>query len=171
MKEKFKITLWAGCVFVLLWSNSKPNFFLQVYMFSRSCCLFVNFFPWRIPHLSSTATMATWSDELSDRYLTLWISLAWGARGIRPIASREIKFDVTRSYVKRQTAKMKLLPSVFNSRVNIFVFVAISRRHFCIFMWFNEGFRRKEHKLRGYLRRLPFDVRPRNVKLNLSCAC
>ena len=40
---------------------------------------------------------------------------------------REVKFDVTRSYVKRQTAKMKLLPSVFsslNSRVKIFVFVA-----------------------------------------------
>ena len=51
------------------------------------------------------------------------------------IVSREIKIDVnTWSYVKRQTAKMKLLPSVFNSRVNIFVFVAISRRHFCIFM-------------------------------------
>ena len=36
--------------------------------------------------------------------------------------SREIKFDVTWSYVIRQTAKMKLLPSVFtslNSRENI----------------------------------------------------
>ena len=44
---------------------------------------------------------------------------------------REIKFDVTWSYVKPQTAKMKLLPSVFsslNSRVKIFVFVANSRR-------------------------------------------
>ena len=44
--------------------------------------------------------------------------------------NREIKFDVTWSYVKRQTAKMKLLPSVFsslNSRVKIFVFVANSR--------------------------------------------
>ena len=49
---------------------------------------------------------------------------------------REIKFDVTWSYVKRQTAKMKLLPSVFsslNSRVKIFVFEAISRRHFFYF--------------------------------------
>ena len=38
---------------------------------------------------------------------------------------------------KRQTAKMKLLPSVFsslNSTVKIFVFVANSRRHFSIFM-------------------------------------
>ena len=38
---------------------------------------------------------------------------------------------------KRQTAKMKLLPSVvssLNSRVKIFVFGANSRRHFSIFM-------------------------------------
>ena len=48
---------------------------------------------------------------------------------------REVKFDVTWSHAKRQTAKMKLLPSVFsslNSRVKIFGFVAISRRHFSI---------------------------------------
>ena len=60
--------------------------------------------------------------------------------------SREIKLDVTWSYVKRQTAKMKLLPSVFsslNSRVKIFAFVANSRRHFSIFMWFNEGLEEK----------------------------
>ena len=59
---------------------------------------------------------------------------------------REIKFDVTWSYVKRQTAKMKLLTSVFsslNSRVKIFVFVANSRRHFFNFMWFNEGLEEK----------------------------
>ena len=51
--------------------------------------------------------------------------------------TREIKLDVTWSYVKRQTAKMKLLPSVFssfNSRVKIFLFVANSRRHFSISM-------------------------------------
>ena len=50
---------------------------------------------------------------------------------------REIKFDVTLLYVKRQTAKMKLLRSVFsslNSRVKIFVFMANSRIHFSIFM-------------------------------------
>ena len=50
---------------------------------------------------------------------------------------REIKLDVTWSYVKRQTAKMKLLPSVFSSltsRVKIFVFVVNSRRYFSIFM-------------------------------------
>ena len=60
--------------------------------------------------------------------------------------SREIKFHVTWSYVKRQTAKMKLWPSVFsilNSTVKIFVFVANSRRHFSIFMWFNEGLQEK----------------------------
>ena len=50
---------------------------------------------------------------------------------------REITFDVKWSYVKQQTAKMKLLPSVLrslNSKVKIFVFVAISRRHFSIFV-------------------------------------
>ena len=69
--------------------------------------------------------------------------------GVRPrlvYHNREIKFDVTWSYVKRQTAKMKLLPSVFssfNSRVKIFVLVANSRRHFFIFMRFNEGLEEK----------------------------
>ena len=84
---------------------------------------------------------------------------------------REIKLDVTSSYFKRQTGKMKLLLFVFsslNSRVKIFVFVASSRRHFSIFMWFNEGLEEKKHKFRGHLRRLPFDVRPRNVKLYLG---
>ena len=69
--------------------------------------------------------------ELRFIHRTLTISLRMSGH------SREIKFDVTWSYVKRQTAKMKLLPSVFsslNSRVKIFVFVAISRRHFSIFM-------------------------------------
>ena len=54
----------------------------------------------------------------------------------KPGDTREIKLDVTWSYVKRQTAKMKLLPSVFsslNSRVKIFVFVANSGRHFSVF--------------------------------------
>ena len=73
--------------------------------------------------------------------------------------------------MKRQTAKMKLLPSVFsslNSRVKIFVFVAISRRHFSIFVRFNEGLEEKNTNSEVYLCRLLFDVRPRNVKLNLS---
>ena len=86
--------------------------------------------------------------------------------------NREIKLGVTWSYVKRQTAKMKLLSSVFsslNSRVKIFVFLANSRRHFPTFMRFNEGLEEKNtSSSRGHLRRLPFDVRPRNVKLNLS---
>ena len=53
------------------------------------------------------------------------------------VTIREIKFDVTWSYVKRQTAKMKLLPSVsssLNSRVKILVFVVNSRLHLSIFM-------------------------------------
>ena len=46
---------------------------------------------------------------------------------------REVKHDV---YGKRQTAKMKLLPSVFSSlysRIKIFVFAVNSKRHFSIF--------------------------------------
>ena len=49
---------------------------------------------------------------------------------------REVKHDV---YGKRQTAKMKLLPSVFSSlysRIKIFVFAVSSKRHFSIFVWF-----------------------------------
>ena len=64
---------------------------------------------------------------------------------------------------------MKLLPSFcssLNSRVKIFVFVAISGRHFFIF--FCDLM--KDQKKRTQIQRssLPFDVRPRNVKLNLS---
>ena len=48
--------------------------------------------------------------------------------------NREIKFDV---YGKRQTAKIKVLPSVFSSvysRIKIFVFAVNSKRHFSIFV-------------------------------------
>ena len=47
---------------------------------------------------------------------------------------REVKHDV---YGKRQTAKTKLLPSVFSSlysRIKIFVFVVNDKRHFSIFV-------------------------------------
>ena len=48
--------------------------------------------------------------------------------------NREVKHDV---YGKRQTAKMKLLPSVFSSlysRNKIFVFAVNSKRHLSIFV-------------------------------------
>ena len=48
--------------------------------------------------------------------------------------SREVKRDV---YGKRQTAKIKLLPSVFSSlynRIKIFVFAVNSKRDFSIFV-------------------------------------
>ena len=75
--------------------------------------------------------------------------------------------------VKRKTAKMKLLPSVFNSlnsRVKIFVLVENSRRHFSICIRFNEGLEEKNTNSEVVFAvcRLPFDIRPRNVKLNLS---
>ena len=47
---------------------------------------------------------------------------------------REVKFDV---YGKQQTAKIKLLPSVFSSlysRIKIFVLAVNSKRHFSIFV-------------------------------------
>ena len=53
------------------------------------------------------------------------------------IDNREIKLDVTWSFVKWQMAKKKLLPSVFsslNSRVKVFIFVVNSWRHLSIFM-------------------------------------
>ena len=48
--------------------------------------------------------------------------------------NREVKFDI---YGKRQTAKIKLLPSVFSplySRIKIFVFAVNSKRHLSIFV-------------------------------------
>ena len=78
--------------------------------------------------------------HLLPRPLLSFSNPNWGA------LTWEIKFHVTWSYVKRQTAKMKLWPSVLSSlksRVKIFVFVANSRRHFSIFMWFNEGLEEK----------------------------
>ena len=54
---------------------------------------------------------------------------------VRTLAGiREVKNDV---YGKRQTAKMKLLPSVFSSfysRIKIFVFAVNSKRPFSIFV-------------------------------------
>ena len=71
--------------------------------------------------------------------------------------------------VLRQTAKIKLLPSFcssLNSRVKIFVFVANSERHLFLFLCDLM----KDQKKRTQIERssLPFDVRPRNVKLNPS---
>ena len=47
--------------------------------------------------------------------------------------NREVKFDI---YGKRQTAKIKLLPSVFSSlysRIKVFVFAVNSKRYLSIF--------------------------------------
>ena len=60
------------------------------------------------------------------------------------VVNREVKHDV---YGKRQTAKMKLLPSVFSSlysRMKIFVFAVNSKRHFSIFFVIYLGITRKE---------------------------
>ena len=50
------------------------------------------------------------------------------------VFNREVKHDV---YGKRQTAKMKLLPSIFSSlysRIKILVFAVTSKRFFSIFV-------------------------------------
>ncbi len=55
------------------------------------------------------------------------------------IGNREVKHDV---YGKRQTAKMKLLPSLFRcvySRVKLFVFAMNRRRRYSIFVCFIYG--------------------------------
>ena len=59
---------------------------------------------------------------------------------------REFKHDV---YGKRQTAKMKVLPSLFNcvySRVKLFVFVINSRRRYSIFVCSIYGLKAKNSK-------------------------
>ena len=58
------------------------------------------------------------------------------ALGLREVKFdiREVKLDV---YGKQQTAKIKLLPSVFSSlysRIKIFVFAVNSKRHFSTFV-------------------------------------
>ena len=67
---------------------------------------------------------------------TFWERILLSRRIVRYRTTREIKHDV---YGKRQTSKMKLLPSVFSSlysRIKIFVFAVNSKRHFSIFVWF-----------------------------------
>ena len=62
------------------------------------------------------------------------------------VAIREVKHDV---YGKRQTAKMKLLPSVFStlySGIKTFVFAVNSKRHFSIFVRFISRLREKNRK-------------------------
>ena len=58
------------------------------------------------------------------------------ALGLREVKFdiREVKLDV---YGKQQTAKIKLLPSVFSSlysRIKIFVFAVNSKKHFSTFV-------------------------------------
>ena len=65
---------------------------------------------------------------------------------IASVDNSEIKHDV---YDKRQTAKNKLLPSLFScvySRVKIFVFAMNSRRRYSIFVCFIYGLEEKNSK-------------------------
>ena len=80
--------------------------------------------------------------------------------------NREIKFDVKGSYVKRQTAKMTSEFVFFSSnpslnRIEIEKCMLLFATNTNIFTLLF-----KELKTDG--KSLPFDVRPHNVKLNLS---
>ena len=89
----------------------------------------------------------------------------WGS-----VFIREIKFDVTWSYVIRQTAKMTSEFVFFSSNPSLnhikiekcLLLFASNTNIFTLLL--------KELKTDGqsFICRLAFDVRPRNVKLNLS---
>ena len=85
--------------------------------------------------------------------------------------NREIKFDVTWSYVKRQTSKMTSEFEFFSSNPS---FNHIKNRKMSPttrlkYKYFHSTVQRaKDRRQKFHFCRLPFDVRPRNVKLNLS---
>ena len=72
---------------------------------------------------------------------------------------------------KRQTAKIKLLPSVFSSlysRIKIWVFAVNSKRHFSIFVWFIFRITWKELKNRGNIRKFNPDVYGRRQTVDIT---
>ena len=90
-----------------------------------------NMEPW------SVSTRNCWSCSLTCENHNYW-SKIWHIG--------EVKHDI---YGKRQTTKMKLLPSVVSSlysRIKIFVFPVNSKRHFSIFVWFISGWQEKNRK-------------------------
>ena len=85
--------------------------------------------------------------------------------------NREIKFDVTWSYVKRQTAKMTSEFVFFSSNPSLNHIkngkISPTNRH--KYKYFHSTVQRaKDRRQKFHFCRLPFDVRPRHVKLNLS---
>ena len=93
----------------------------------------------------------------------LWLATLFTFYSV--VDNREVKHNV---YGKRQTAKMKRLPSLFScvySGVKLFVFAMNNTRRYSTFCVFYLRIRRKELKIRSYLCRLPSAV---NVMLNLS---
>ena len=83
----------------------------------------------------------------------------------------EIKLDVTWSYVKRQTAKMTSEFVFFSSNPSLNHIknrkMSSTIRH--KYKYFHLTFQRaKDRRQKFHFCRLPFDMRLRNVKLNLS---
>ena len=85
--------------------------------------------------------------------------------------NREIKLDVTWSYVERQTAKMTFEFVFFSSNPSLNHIknkkMSATIRH--KYKYFHLTVQRaKDKRQKFHFCRLPFDARPRNVKLNLS---
>ena len=94
----------------------------------------------------------------------------WSSDMLREI--REVKFEVTWSYIKRQTAKMtsKFVffssnPSVNHLKEKCLQLIATNTNIFTLL--FNE-LKTDGKSFIFAVCRLPFDIRPLNVKLNLS---
>ena len=85
--------------------------------------------------------------------------------------NREIKLDVTWSYVKRQTAKMTSEFLFFSSNPSL-NHIKIKKMYLTIhdkYKYFHSTVHRaKDRRQKFHFCRLPRDVRPRNVKRNLS---
>ena len=84
---------------------------------------------------------------------------------------REIQLHVAWSYVKRQTAKMTYEFVFFSSNPSL-NHIKIKKMSSTIrhkYKYFHSSVQRaKDRRQKFHFCRLPFDVRPRNVKLNLS---
>ena len=84
---------------------------------------------------------------------------------------RESKLDVTWSYVKRQTANMTYEFAFFSSNPSLNhiknrkMSPTIRHKYKCFILTFQ---RAKDRRQKFHFCRLPFDLRPRNAKLNLS---
>ena len=152
MRKYFQyISLNSACAFL----GPKTSRALPMFHSFTGCdttsCFFAGV---RSPHGKHGSHFLTW-----QRHLSSW-----------KITMREIKLAVTWSYVKRQTAKMtsefvlfSSNPSLNHIKIEKFLLLFATNTNISLTIQRAEDRRQKFHFCR-----LPFDVRPRNVKLNLS---